>query len=244
MLVRETKDTREYIVWNPVVKRFEHLITKYKKVKVRERWEYGWVIEKVEYAKPSPKGLTHEGYEVYYLWDYIIIFNPVEEEIVDIRLDIAISVSFSIDTGGGHEPFACEVTGYTTVSVKEKDLDTAVDEAVDEMEEFIKKILYIMYDIQKDIPKRHWIGEAAASIKRRLIWRVKFGRVDKGEVEKWWRMIERYIHYRARREYISEKAEKIGVEYMMEEMPEYPKVKFEIEQNKPSIRRYEFEVEL
>ena len=214
----------KHIVWNPRIMKFEYM-----------EFERGR-LRTVKYSRGEYLGDNEVGYGVYSVFNKYVVFDEDEQKIIQILDSIGVSITFSIETKGGHQEFAVEITAETLI-----DVSTDKDMVVDELMNTVNKMLYIMYDIQKDIPKAHPASSVAMSIRQRLWNSIRRGVVECRDINRYWDALTFIgILTRDRKAYISSKIYKIGEELLTGEVPpEYPDAILKIEMNKPKESSYE-----
>jgi len=123
--------------------------------------------------------------------------------------EFTVRATASIETGGGHEPFECEITMLfpVTANISPDDFDKVCEEA----EDYLKALTYVLFDIWKDA---WWFSsDLKAKIKefqKKTTFTVK-------ELMDFFRIV---MHVRDPREYLhtklkwSERVIKVGWEYL------------------------------
>ncbi len=223
---KQMRINNDVIVYNPRVKAFQYI-----------KFEKGR-FKTVKYEKGKYIGMDESGNEIYKAFNYIIHYNPSEKQIVKIKKQLGISLTFSVETEGGHEPIYIEITVYTQAP-KEKE-----EEIEKEIHDTIHKILYIMYDLNKDIGKRSILYPTVNKIKYKVIAMIRDKKLDMKYINEFLDRISSISWLRLKQEYISEKISKEGIEYISFKAPDYPEIQVEIEQRRPRPYSFKFKTKI
>ena len=159
---------------------------------------------------------------------------------------LRVIITFSIETGEGHEPFYAEVTCDTVISRGER-------APVDRLINATIKLFWIMFDIQKALYDLRWLKEEDKEAYDALVKRKEFFQKYATEIYEYAmdnllkRIIELNAFIRDPDEYVTTQAViKIGVEYLpapKEAEPKYPRVHILIEKGKDRGTKGEWTIE-
>lgn len=159
---------------------------------------------------------------------------------------LRISLTFSIETGMGHEPFYAEVTCDTVIGLKEP-------EHTDRVMNATIKLFWIMFDIQKALRDLEDVKDKDPKLYDRIVKRKEFFQKYAEEIFEYAMdnllkvIIELGGLARSPDEYVTRQAIiKIGVEYFPapeEAEPKYPKVHVIIEKGTSKETKGEWVIE-
>lgn len=214
----------------------------------------------IKYYRETHPELTHR--ELMYIQDYAEAFNSLrsyrgwqtrdQKEIERLEKQLPpykykqLRLTFSIETGTGHEPFLAEVT-VTTIIEKEKDEDEYVERIVNAS----LKYFWITFDANKDITKDHrelWGIEIYNSMKSELEMLRRSRTLKEEQIDSFLdKLIQLGGLSRPPDQYVTKEAiQKIGIEPSVpvdESMePKYPEINVFIEKKK--IGYYKTEVNI
>jgi len=222
-IIRRIRELEEF------VRRRQDTIDYLKTVLEVRRTETGMTHEQLMVADPTYR---HTFYAIRSLEGWQTRYRRLIEELKKVVPPIEflrVILTFSIETGEGHEPFYAEVTCDTVIPAEMP--EETKSELVERIANAVIKLFWIIFDALKDVTKDKqelWGKEAYDKVLKRVIFFQKYAKeISETAMDNLLKMIRELGGLlRSPEEYVTQQAIiKIGVEYhyaFKEAEPKYP----------------------